>query len=39
MVVIDRKTLLDLISQHQLITNMVDQNVQVSPTGVELTLQ
>jgi dUTP pyrophosphatase len=39
MVVIDRKTLLDLISQHQLITNMVDQNVQVSPNGVELTLQ
>lgn len=39
MVVIDRKTLLDLISQHKLITNMVDQNVQVSPNGVELTLQ
>jgi dUTP pyrophosphatase len=39
MVVLDRKTLLDLISQHQLITNMIDQNVQVSPNGVELTLQ
>ena len=39
MVVLDRKTILDLISKHQLITNMVDQNVQVSPNGVELTLQ
>lgn len=39
MVVIDRKTILDLISQHQLITHMVDPKVQVSPNGVELTLQ
>lgn len=39
MAVLDRKTILDLISKHQLITNMVDQNVQVSPNGVELTLQ
>jgi len=39
LVVLDRKTILDLISKHQLITNMVDQTVQVSPNGVELTLQ
>ncbi len=39
MVVLDHKTILDLISKHQLVTNMVDQNVQVSPNGVELTLQ
>ncbi len=38
MVVVDRKTLLTLISQQQLVTNMVDQSIQVSPNGVELTL-
>ncbi|MDO8125410.1 MAG: deoxyuridine 5'-triphosphate nucleotidohydrolase [Candidatus Hermodarchaeota archaeon] len=39
MVVLDRKTILELISKHKLITKMVDQNIQVSPNGVELTLQ
>ena len=38
MVVVDRQTILNLISQHQLVTNMVDPEVQVSPNGVELTL-
>jgi dUTP pyrophosphatase len=38
MVVIDRQTILELISQHQLVTNMVDPTVQISPNGVELTL-
>ena len=38
MVVIDRETLLKLISQQNLVTNMIDPTVQVSPNGVELTL-
>ncbi len=38
MVVVDRKTLLTLIETQQLVTNMCDQEVQVSPNGVELTL-
>jgi dUTP pyrophosphatase len=38
MVVIDRQTILELISRHQLVTSMVDSTVQVSPNGVELTL-
>jgi len=38
MVVVDRKTLLALISQQQLVTNMIDPIIQVSPNGVELTL-
>ncbi|MFX1510269.1 MAG: deoxyuridine 5'-triphosphate nucleotidohydrolase [Promethearchaeota archaeon] len=38
MVVVDRKTLLNLIEKHQLVANMQDQDVQVSPNGVELTL-
>lgn len=38
MVVVDRKTLLTLISQQNLVTNMIDPAVQVSPNGIELTL-
>jgi dUTP pyrophosphatase len=38
MVVIDRKTLLELISQQNLVTNLINQEIQVSPNGVELTL-
>ncbi len=38
MVVVDHETLLALISQQNLVTNMIDQTVQVSPNGVELTL-
>ena len=38
MVVVDKKTLLALISKQRLVTDMVDEKVQVSPNGVELTL-
>lgn len=38
MVVVDKKTLLTLISEQKLVTNMIDETVQVSPNGVELTL-
>jgi dUTP pyrophosphatase len=38
MVVVDKKTLLALISKQRLVTDMVDEQVQVSPNGVELTL-
>jgi dUTP pyrophosphatase len=38
MVVVDRKTLLTLIKKQQLVSNMQDQEVQVSPNGIELTL-
>jgi dUTP pyrophosphatase len=38
MAVVDRKTLLALISKQRLVTDMVDEQVQVSPNGVELTL-
>ncbi|MFX1562471.1 MAG: deoxyuridine 5'-triphosphate nucleotidohydrolase [Promethearchaeota archaeon] len=39
MPVLDRKTILKLINQHKLVTDMIDPEVQVSPNGVELTLQ
>jgi dUTP pyrophosphatase len=38
MVVVDRETLLKLIANKQLVTNMIDPEIQVSPNGVELTL-
>ena len=38
MVVVDRETLLQLIAEKQLVTNMIDPEIQVSPNGVELTL-
>ncbi|MFX1491460.1 MAG: deoxyuridine 5'-triphosphate nucleotidohydrolase [Promethearchaeota archaeon] len=38
MVVIDRQTILELISRHHLVTNMVNPTVQISSNGVELTL-
>ncbi|MFX1318104.1 MAG: deoxyuridine 5'-triphosphate nucleotidohydrolase [Promethearchaeota archaeon] len=38
MVVVDRKTLLKLIAEKQLVTNMIDPEIQVSPNGIELTL-
>jgi dUTP pyrophosphatase len=38
MVAVDRETLLKLIREHQLVTNMINPEVQVSPNGVELTL-
>ncbi|MFW9831969.1 MAG: deoxyuridine 5'-triphosphate nucleotidohydrolase [Candidatus Thorarchaeota archaeon] len=39
MVVIDRQTILELIARHKLLTNLIDEEVQISPNGVELTLQ
>lgn len=39
MVVVDRQSILDLITRHGLVTNMINQAIQVSPNGVELTLQ
>lgn len=38
MVVVDCKTIKELIAQKQLVSNMIDQSVQISPNGVELTL-
>jgi dUTP pyrophosphatase len=38
MVIADRETLLKLITDKQLVTNMIDPEIQVSPNGVELTL-
>ena len=34
----DKKTLLALISKQRLVTDIVDEQIQVSPNGVELTL-
>jgi dUTP pyrophosphatase len=39
MTVLDRQTILAQISQNQLVSNLRDKEVQVSPNGVELTLQ
>lgn len=38
MVVVDRQTILEMISKQHLVTDMVDPAKQVSPNGVELTL-
>ena len=38
MPVLDRQTILNQISQHQLVSNLRDPEVQLSPNGVELTL-
>ena len=38
MAVVDKKTLLALISKQRLVTDIVDEQIQVSPNGVELTL-
>lgn len=38
MVVIDHQTLLDLITHHKLVSNLIDSEIQVSPNGVEFTL-
>jgi len=38
MVALDRETILDLISRNQLVTGLVDPEIQVSPNGVELSL-
>ncbi|MFX0168074.1 MAG: deoxyuridine 5'-triphosphate nucleotidohydrolase [Candidatus Hodarchaeota archaeon] len=38
MTVLDRQTILDLITHQKLITSLKDPRVQVSPNGVELTL-
>ena len=39
MVVLDRQTILELITRYQPVTNMVNEEKQISPNGVELTLQ
>ncbi|MFX1564069.1 MAG: deoxyuridine 5'-triphosphate nucleotidohydrolase, partial [Promethearchaeota archaeon] len=38
MTVLDKNTILELIAQHNLVTGMIDPEIQVSPNGVELTL-
>jgi dUTP pyrophosphatase len=38
MVVFDRQTLMEFITQYKLVTNLIDIETQVSPNGVELTL-
>jgi len=38
MSVLDRQTILNQILHHQLVSNLRDEKVQVSPNGVELTL-
>lgn len=38
MVAIDRETLLKLIKDKQLVSNLIDPTIQVSPNGIELTL-
>jgi dUTP pyrophosphatase len=38
MPVLDKKTILELITKHNLVTDMIDPEIQVSPNGVELTL-
>ncbi len=38
MAVFDRQTILELIAQRKLVTDLIDPETQVSPNGVELTL-
>ncbi len=38
MAVFDRQTILELITQRELVTGLIDTKTQVSPNGVELTL-
>ena len=39
MVVVDRQSIFDMITKHNLVTNMINPTIQVSSNGVELTLQ
>ena len=38
MVVFDRQTIMEYITKHKLVTELIDAETQVSPNGVELTL-